>query len=125
MPATLAAIQQIAVNARDLGRATAFYRDRLGLKHLFDAPPQMSFFDCGGIRLLVGVAEKPEFDHASSVLYFRVDDIASAHRDLQARGVKFRDPPHLVARLRDREIWLAFFDDSEGNVHALIEERKS
>jgi methylmalonyl-CoA/ethylmalonyl-CoA epimerase len=122
MPATLAAIQQIAVNARDLARATAFYRDRLGLKHLFDAPPQMSFFDCGGIRLLVGVAEKPEFDHASSILYFRVDDIAAAHRELAARGVKFRDEPHVVARLPDREIWMAFFDDSEGNVHALTSE---
>ena len=60
----LEAIQQIAVNAHDLARATAFYRDRLGMRHLFDAPPQMSFFDCGGIRLLVGVPEKAEFDHA-------------------------------------------------------------
>src|SRR5438067_11939254 len=91
MPTTLAAIQRIAFNAHDLARATAFYRDRLGMRHLFDAPPQMSFFDCGGIRLMLGVAEKPEFDHASSILYFRVDDIARAHGELAAKGVAFRD----------------------------------
>ena len=115
----LSAIKQISVNAHDLARATAFYRDTLGIRHLFDAPPQMSFFDCAGIRLLVGVAEKAQFDHPSSILYFEVADIRAAHRDLKARGVKFRDEPHLVARLPDREIWLAFFDDTEGNVLAL------
>jgi methylmalonyl-CoA/ethylmalonyl-CoA epimerase len=120
---TLAAIQQIAVNARDLGRATAFYRDRLGMRHLFDAPPGMSFFDCGGIRVMLALPEKPEFDHAASVLYFRVDDIGRAHEELRARGVAFRGAPHLVARLPGREIWMAFFDDSEGNVHALTEEK--
>ena len=65
---SLSAIKQISVNARDLPRATAFYRDSLRIKHLFDAPPQMSFFDCGGIRLLVGVAEKPELARASSII---------------------------------------------------------
>ena len=118
----LSAIKQISVNARDLKRAVAFYRDTLGVRHLFDAPPQMSFFDCAGIRLLVGVAEKAEFDHPSSILYFEVPDIQAAHRDLKARGVKFRDEPHLVAKLADREIWLNFFDDTEGNVLALTSE---
>ena len=118
----LSAIKQISVNAHDLKRAIAFYRDTLGVRHLFDAPPQMSFFDCAGIRLLVGVAEKPEFDHASSILYFDVPDIKAAHADLKARGVRFRDEPHLVAKLPDREIWLNFFDDTEGNVLALTSE---
>src|SRR5438874_13415914 len=88
MPA-IAAIQQIAINAHDLARATAFYRDRLGMRHLFDAPPQMSFFDCGGIRLMLGVAEKPEFDHAASILYFRVDALARAHGGLVGEGFGF------------------------------------
>jgi methylmalonyl-CoA/ethylmalonyl-CoA epimerase len=122
MTTRLSAIQQISVNARDLPRATAFYRDALGIRHLFDAPPQMSFFDCGGIRLMVGVAEKGEFDHPSSILYFRVEDIRAAYEDLKARGVKFRDQPHLVARLPDHEIWMSFFDDSEGNVLAITSE---
>jgi methylmalonyl-CoA/ethylmalonyl-CoA epimerase len=115
----LSAIKQISMNARDLPRAAAFYRDTLGVRHLFDAPPQMSFFDCGGIRLLLGVADKPEFDHPGSILYFEVADIQAAHRDLKARGVKFRDEPHRVAKLPDREIWLSFFDDTEGNLLAL------
>ncbi len=121
----LSSIKQISINARDLARATAFYRDALGVRHLFDAPPQMSFFDCGGVRLLVGVAEKPEFDHPGSILYFDVPDIHAAHRDLEGRGVKFRDKPHRVAKLADREIWLAFFEDSEGNLLALISEPAS
>jgi predicted enzyme related to lactoylglutathione lyase len=120
----LCAIKQVSINARDLPRATAFYRDSLRIKHLFDAPPQMSFFDCGGIRLLVGVAEKPEPAHATSILYFGVDDIDSAHAELEGRGVKFHaGQPHLAARLPGREVWIAFFDDTEGNVMALICEK--
>jgi len=122
MTTRLSAIKQISVNARDLPRATAFYRDCLGMRHLFDAPPQMSFFDCGGIRLLIGVAERKEFDHPSSILYFNVEDIGAAHAELKGRGVAFRDEPHRVAKLADREIWLSFFDDSEGNVLALTSE---
>ena len=121
---SLSAIKQVSVNARDLPRATAFYRDSLRIKHLFDAPPQMSFFDCGGIRLLVGVAEKPEFAHATSIIYFGVDDIDSAHSELKWRGVKFHPgQPHLAARMPGREVWIAFFDDTEGNVLALICEK--
>jgi methylmalonyl-CoA/ethylmalonyl-CoA epimerase len=121
---SLSAIKQVSVNARDLPRATAFYRDSLRIRHLFDAPPQMSFFDCGGIRLLVGVAEKPEFAHPSSILYFDVADIDAAHAELKGRGVKFHaGQPHLAARLPGREVWIAFFDDTEGNVMALICEK--
>jgi methylmalonyl-CoA/ethylmalonyl-CoA epimerase len=119
----ISAIQQIAINAKDIGRATAFYRDRLGLKHLFDAPPLMSFFDCGGIRLMLSLPTEPALDHASSILYFRVDDIAAAHAALVAKGVAFRDPPHVVARLPGREVWIAHFDDSEGNLLALTAEK--
>ena len=120
---TLASIQQIAINAHDIGRATAFYRDRLGLKHLFDAPPLMSFFDCGGVRLMLSLPTEPAVDHPSSILYFRVDDIAAAHAELQSKGVAFRDPPHVVARLPGREIWICHFDDSEGNLLALNGEK--
>jgi methylmalonyl-CoA/ethylmalonyl-CoA epimerase len=123
MTTRLSAIKQVSMNARDLARATAFYRDSLGIRHLFDAPPQMSFFDCGGIRLLLGVAEKPEFDHPGSILYFDVEDVHAAHAQLASRGVKFRGAPHLAAKLPDREIWLDFFEDTEGNVLALICEK--
>lgn len=117
----LSAIQQVSVNARDVARARSFYLEKLGMRHLFDSGPNLAFFDAGGIRLMITVPEK-EFEHASSILYFRVDDIRAAHADLKGRGVHFRDEPHLVAKLPDREVWMCFLDDSEGNVLAITSE---
>src|SRR5262245_37165775 len=110
--AVLQSIGQICVNVRDLGRAVSFWRDKLGVKYLFEAP-KMAFFDCGGLRVMLGLPETPEFDHPSSVLYFRVGDIAAAHARLAAAGVPFRRPPALIAKMPDHELWMAFFDDSE------------
>jgi catechol 2,3-dioxygenase-like lactoylglutathione lyase family enzyme len=118
----LSRIGQIAMRARDLDRAVAFYRDVLGLPFLFKAPPQLAFFDCGGVRLLLDVPADGEFDHPGSILYFGVENIHAAHRVLAARGVVFRKEPHLLARLADREVWMAFFDDTEGNTLALMAE---
>jgi methylmalonyl-CoA/ethylmalonyl-CoA epimerase len=119
----LTRIGQIAINVRDLQRAVAFYRDTLGMRFLFQAPGGLAFFDCGGVRLMLGVAEKPEFAHPASVLYYAVDDIARAHETLKGRGVTFLDEPHLIARMPDHELWMTFFRDSEENVLALMEER--
>jgi methylmalonyl-CoA/ethylmalonyl-CoA epimerase len=115
-------IGQISMTAHDLPRAVAFYRDTLGLTFLFEAPPKMAFFDCGGIRLMVGVPEEKEFDHPGSVLYFKVDDIRAVYTVFQERGVSFRTEPHLVAKMPDHELWMAFFQDSEGNTLALMSE---
>lgn len=119
--AGLQRVQQISIRTQDTGRAVAFYRDALGLKLLFEAPPQLAFFDCGGVRLMLSPAE-PEFDHQGSVIYFAVDDIKASHAALAAAGVKFRSEPHRIAKLPDREVWLADFIDSEGNVLALMSE---
>jgi methylmalonyl-CoA/ethylmalonyl-CoA epimerase len=130
-------IGQIAVTVGDVERARAFYGDVLGLTHLFDAPPKMSFFDCGGIRLLLGESEAPQTDGAAPaesaeratratasgpILYFDVVDIRAAHEMLAARGVTFEAAPHKVADLGDRELWLAFLSDGEGNTIALMSE---
>ena len=117
-------IQQISIRTQDTARAVAFYRDALGLKLLFEAPPQLAFFDCGGVRLMLSPAE-PEFDHQGSVIYFAVDDIKATHGALAAAGVKFRSDPHMIAKLPDREVWLADFLDSEGNVLALMSEPRA
>ena len=117
----LGPIGQIAVNARDLERAVQFYRDTLGMKLLFQVP-RMAFFDCGGVRLMLGLASEPAFDHPASVIYYRVPDIRAAHRALAGRGVEFTSPPHFVAKLPDHELWLAFFRDPEGNTLALMSE---
>jgi methylmalonyl-CoA/ethylmalonyl-CoA epimerase len=113
---------QIAVNAKDVDRASAFYQDKLGLKLLFKAPPGLAFFDCGGVRLMLSGAEKPEFDHASSVLYFAVPDIQAAYGKMRGSGVRFEDEPHLIARMPSHDLWMTFFRDTEGNVLALMSE---
>lgn len=118
-------IVQVSVNVKDMARARAFYRDRLGLAHLFDAGPALSFFDCEGVRLMLSVAEKPELDHPGSILYFNVADIEGAHRELVSRGVAFAEAPHRVARMPGHDLWLAVFRDSEGNPMALMCEMAS
>src|SRR5579859_4120147 len=94
-------IGQIAVNAQDVDRATAFYQDVLQLKLLFRAAPGLAFFDCGGVRLMLTRPEKPEFEHATSILYFAVPDIRAAHASMKEKGVKFEDEPHLISRMPD------------------------
>src|SRR5579864_7386077 len=115
-------IGQIAINAHDVERAVTFYQDALGLKLLFKAGPGLAFFDCGGVRLMLTRPEKPEFDHPSSILYFFVPDIQSAHAGMKVKGVKFEDEPHLIAKMPDHELWMVFFHDSEGNLLGLMSE---
>jgi len=117
----LSRIHQISMRAHDVDRAVRFYRDTLGLPFLFAAPPRLAFFDCGGVRLMLSTPEQG-FDHPGSVLYFAVEDIRQMHEALTSRGVAFRTAPHKIATLADREVWLADFEDSEGNTLALMSE---
>lgn len=116
----LSRIEQIAVNTSDIDRATAFYRDKLGMKHLFSVPPNLAFFDCDGIRLMLSLPAKPEFDHPSSPIYFKVDDIQQATKTLTERGVQFEEQPIFVADMGSYDLWLASFRDSENNLLALM-----
>lgn len=118
----LAEISQIAVNVQDLARAVAFYRDVLGLQHLFSSG-NMAFFDCGGVRLMLGLPDRKEMDHPASILYYRVEDIEVAHGTLTELGVECEAGPLLAHRAADHELWLAFFHDTEGNLFALMSER--
>lgn len=120
---SLGRIGQIAVNAHDLERATAFYKDKLGMKFLFSVPPKMAFFEADGIRLMPGTPERADLDHPSSILYFKVDDIDAAHETLAQRGVHFETKPMLVAPMQTHDLWLAEFRDSENNVMALMCEK--
>lgn len=118
----LSVIGQIAVNVHDLERAVAFYRDVLGMKLLFQAPPNLAFFSCGDVRLMLDVPEDKEFDHPSSVIYYRVDDVGEAHRILSSRGVAFMGEPHVIHRTETYELWMAFFRDPDDNVLAVMAE---
>jgi len=116
----LSAIEQIAVNAHDIERAVAFYRDKLGMKLLFSVPPNLAFFDCNGIRLMLSLPAKPEFDHPGSIIYFNVDNIEQVSQILSARGVQFEEQPIFVADMGTHDLWLASFRDSENNLLALM-----
>ena len=120
----LSTIGQLALPAADLARAVAFYRDVLGVPFLFEAPPGLAFFDCAGIRLMLAAGEVAPKSHGDMVIYFRVADIDEAHRRLASDGVVFIDLPHLIARMPDHELWICFFRDTEGNMLALMEERR-
>ncbi len=114
----LARIGQIAVTVGNLERAVTFYRDTLGMALLFQVP-NMAFFDCGGIRLMLGLAEKPG-EIFSSVIYYRVDQIQQAYEVLSLRGVEFEAKPHLIAKMPDHDLWMAFFRDPDRNLLALM-----
>lgn len=114
-------IHQIAVYARDLDEAIAFYRDTLGASYLekYD-PPGLAFLDFSGVRLLLEKAAP------KSTLYFWVDDIDSAYVDLQSKGIEFTGEPQLIHRddagvfgKPGNEEWMAFFSDPSGNVLVL------
>jgi predicted enzyme related to lactoylglutathione lyase len=121
----LESIGQIAINVKDTDRARAFYRDVLGLKHLFDAGPSLAFFQCGGVRLMLSPPSKPEFDHPGSIVYYKVSDLEATHRAMTGKGAAFEAAPHLVATMPDHELWMAFLRDTEGNLLALMEEKRA
>lgn len=114
-------IGQIAIVVENVDRAVDFYQNALGLPMLFRAG-HLAFFQCGGTRLMLDGAAEPEFRHPSSILYFSVFDIRASFGQMKARGVEFRDEPHMIARMPDHELWMTFFKDTEGNTLALMSE---
>jgi methylmalonyl-CoA/ethylmalonyl-CoA epimerase len=112
-------LAQVAVTVRDVERAKAFYRDVLGLNHLFDAPPGLSFLQAGATRLMLSQPEGPE-TVGNSILYYGVEDVAAAYEAMRALGVAFEEAPKPIARVEGRDVHLAICRDSEGNLLGLI-----
>jgi catechol 2,3-dioxygenase-like lactoylglutathione lyase family enzyme len=123
-PATpgISRIGQIAVTVKNLPAALAFYRDKLRLPFLFEAPPNLAFFDCGGVRLMLTAPDKPEFDHPASVIYYKVVNIHESVAVPKARGVVFESDAHVVAKLQNYDLWMAFLRDPEQNLLGLMSE---
>jgi len=117
----LAQIGQIAVPVTDIDRAVAFYRDVLGMKLLFQAPPALAFFDCAGVRLMLDGPARAQAGQGS-VIYYRVADIQAAFEALSARRVTVEAKPHLIAKMPDHDLWMAFFRDPDRNAFALMAE---
>lgn len=114
-------IGQIAVPVSDIGRSIEFYRDTLGMRFLFQAPPGLGFFDLDGVRLMLDAPAKAQAGN-SSVVYYKVPDLHAAFATLTKRGVQFEGDPHLIAKMPDHELWMAFFRDPDENLVALMSE---
>lgn len=119
------AIGQIAIPVKDLSRAVKFYRDVLGMQFLFEAPPQLAFFNCGGVRIMLDNPADKEFTNHSNIIYLKTADINASYEAFQAGGTEFVDKPHLVAKMPDHDLWMTFFKDTEGNTLALMSEVRS
>lgn len=117
----LSQIGQIAVPVSDVERAIRFYRDTLGMRFLFQAPPGLGFFDLSGVRLMLDGPARAQAGNAS-VIYYKVADLQAAFTTLSRRGVQFETEPHLIAKLPDHELWMAFFRDPDQNLIALMSE---
>jgi methylmalonyl-CoA/ethylmalonyl-CoA epimerase len=115
----LSQIGQIAVPVTDIERSIRFYRDVLGMRFLFQAPPGLAFFDLKGIRLMLDGPAKAQAGN-SSVIYYKVDDLQSAFETLSKRGVDFETEPHLIAKMPDHDLWMAFLRDPDKNLIALM-----
>lgn len=122
MSLELGPIGQISRSVKNIAASVEWYQNKLGLKHLYTFG-SLSFFDCGGTRLFLEERAEPL---PESVIYLRVPDIRAAYDALQARGVSFSDPPHLIHRHDDGlEEWMAFFADLEGRTLALMSQVRS
>jgi methylmalonyl-CoA/ethylmalonyl-CoA epimerase len=119
----ITSIGQIAIVVHDLPKAVEFYRDKLGLRFLYEFPG-LAFFDCGGVRIMLSFPENAEFDHPASILYYKVTDINQAWRVLEARGVKLEHEPHIIARMPDHDLWICAIRDPENNLVELMSEVK-
>jgi predicted enzyme related to lactoylglutathione lyase len=117
-----ATIGQLMIPVADFDRGVVFYKDILGLPFLFSAPPQMAFFMCGSVRLLVGVLPAGQAANRGSAIYFRVEDTRGIFSSLKAQGVNFLADPHVVHKTATSELWLAEFTDPDGNQLALMSE---
>jgi methylmalonyl-CoA/ethylmalonyl-CoA epimerase len=117
-PVSIKGITQLSISVHDVATAIQFYNETLGLPLLY-SESTMALLDCNGIRLLLGIPEKPEYDHPSSIVYFQVENIQEAYESLSANGVEFTSKPHKIAEFNGYAVWMVFFQDPDHNVHAL------
>jgi catechol 2,3-dioxygenase-like lactoylglutathione lyase family enzyme len=121
MESLIKSVGQVSIRVHDVERSIEFYQGKLGLPLLFNAG-RLAFIQCGHVRLMLSLPELPEFDHPSSPIYLDVDEINSVVVTLRDRGISFDDEPHVVGRLGDIEVWMAFFRDPDGNLLAVQSE---
>jgi len=121
---TITDIGQIAITVSDVGKAKQFYVEKLGLTPLFDAGPQLAFLQCGAVRIMLSAPEGEFKPGGGTIMYFRVADIEAAYSQMKARGVEFVNEPHMISRMPDHELWMAFFRDPDENALQLMCEKR-
>ena len=120
--AKILGIGQIAIAISDIAEAVNFYQNKLGLKLLFEAPPGLAFFECGGTRLMLTTLQGEAADHRTSVIYYRVEDIHSACQELKDKGLSFIREAQMAAKMEDHELWIAFLRDPDSNLIGIMAE---
>lgn len=118
---TIQKVGQIGVPVKNIESAIEFYKEKLGLPLLFNTD-RLAFFQLNDLRIMLSLPEKEEFAHPSSVIYFQVESLKDKYEELLKKGVTFIDEPHIVGKMGNTEIWMAFFQDTEGNTHAITSE---
>jgi methylmalonyl-CoA/ethylmalonyl-CoA epimerase len=116
-------IGQVAIAVSDVARARDFYARALGMKFLFDAG-NLVFLQCGDVRLMISKTDKPVTPGAM-ILYFRVEDLEAAYAQIEQRGAAAVSAPHLVAKMPDHDLWMAFIKDPDGHAIGLMCEKPS
>ena len=121
-PTALSSVGQVALHVTSIADAEAFYRDVLGLPHLYTFG-DLAFFDAGGTRLYLQAVEAERWT-AGTIIYFRVGDIHATYERLSAAAVHFNGAPHMIHRHEDgTEEWMAFFTDPSGNQLSIMCQR--
>lgn len=118
----LSALGQIALPVTDADRAEEFYEGKLGLQKLFRFG-HLIFFDCAGVRLMLE-GNNPGVETEGVCLYYRITGIERVYDEMKGRGIAFDDAPHLIAKMPDHELWMAFFRDPDRNLLAIMEEKR-
>jgi catechol 2,3-dioxygenase-like lactoylglutathione lyase family enzyme len=102
----------VSVPVTDMERATAFYRDTLGLEQVSaGAFPEFQLGENVSLYLLQLEAIGSQFSAPHSAhIALRVPDVAETRADLESRGVEFEGET-----LDSGVCHMAFFRDPDGN----------
>lgn len=117
-------IGQLGFQVKDVKKIESFYKEKIGLKHLFTVPDCMTFFDCDGVRLMFSIRESGETLRANSIIYFKVRNIEEVFEHWMRKDIEEIAKPHKIAEMHDHDLWMAFVKDAEENVIGIMEEKQ-
>jgi catechol 2,3-dioxygenase-like lactoylglutathione lyase family enzyme len=118
----ISSIGQIAIAVSDIQTSLDFYQNILGLELLFEAPPNLAFLQCGGVRIMLTTLQGEQRDHRTSVIYYKVNDLELAVSEIKSKGAAFIREPQLTAKMPDHELWQGFIRDPDNNLIGIMAE---